>query len=49
MLKDVGLVAGGALLGSGFTLAGARRGGGGGIARGVGSERPWYELDIIGE
>ncbi len=49
MLKDVGLVAGGALLGSGFTLAGTRRGRGGGIARGEGSERPWYELDIIGE
>jgi pimeloyl-ACP methyl ester carboxylesterase len=49
MLANVGLVAGGALLGSGFTLAGTRRESGGGIARGVGSERAWYELGIIGE
>jgi hypothetical protein len=47
MLKGVGLVGAGALLGSGLTLAGTRweRG----ISRGAGSERPWYELGIIGE
>ena len=49
MLANVGLVAGGALLGTGCTVAGTRRESGGGIARGAGSERPWYELDIIGE
>ena len=48
MLKGVGLVGAGALLGSGLTtLAGARQEGG--IAQGAGSERPWYELGIIGE
>ncbi len=48
MLKDVGLVGIGALLGSGLTtLAGARKESG--IAQGVGSERLWYELAIIGE
>ncbi len=47
MLKGVGLVGAGALLGSGLTLAGARRQSG--IAQGAGSERPWYELGIIGE
>ncbi len=48
MLKDVGLVGIGALLGSGLTtLAGARRESG--IAQGAGSERLWYELAIIGE
>src|SRR3712207_910443 len=47
MLKSVGLVGSGALLGSGITLAGARRESG--ITRGAGSERPWYELGIIGE
>src|SRR3712207_1252362 len=48
MLKGVGLVGGGTLLGSGLTtLAEARRESG--IAQGAGSERPWYELDIIGE
>ena len=41
MLKDVGLVGIGALLGSGLTtLAGARRERG--IAQGAGSERLWY-------
>jgi alpha-beta hydrolase superfamily lysophospholipase len=45
MLKGVGLAAGGALLGSGLTLAATRRG----IAQDAGVERPWYELDIIGE
>ena len=49
MLEDAGLVAGGALLGSGFTLAGTRGQGRGGIARGARSQRPWYELGIIGE
>jgi hypothetical protein len=48
MLKDVGLVGIGALLGSGLTtLAGARRERG--IAQGAGSERLWYELTNIGE
>jgi pimeloyl-ACP methyl ester carboxylesterase len=47
MLKSVGLVGSGALLGSGITLAGARRESG--ITHGAGSERPWYELGIIGE
>src|SRR3712207_5938229 len=48
MLKGVGLVGAGALLGSGLTtLAGAPRENG--IAQGAGSERPWYELGIIGE
>ena len=48
MLKDVGLVGIGALLESRLsTLAGARRESG--IAQGVGSERLWYELAIIGE
>jgi hypothetical protein len=48
MLKDVGLVGIGALLGSGLTtLAGARRESG--IAQGAGSERLWYELANIGE
>src|SRR3712207_4998879 len=47
MLKGVGLVGTGALLGSGLTLAGARQESG--SSRGTGSERPWYELDIIGE
>ncbi len=48
MLKDVGLVGIGALLGSGLTtLAGARRERG--IAQGAGSERLWYELANIGE
>jgi hypothetical protein len=47
MLKGVGLVGAGALLGSGLTiLAGARRESG--IAQGTGSEYPWYELCIIG-
>ena len=41
MLKGVGLVGAGALLGSGYTtLPGARRESG--IAQGAGSERPWY-------
>ena len=48
MLKDVGLVGIGALLGSGLTtLAGARRERG--IAQGAGSEQLWYELTNIGE
>ena len=48
VLKDVGLVGAGALLGSGLTtLAGERQEGD--IAQGAGSERPWYELGIIGE
>jgi pimeloyl-ACP methyl ester carboxylesterase len=48
MLKGVGLVGAGALLGSGLTtLAGERQEGD--IAQGAGSERPWYELGIIGE
>ena len=48
MLKDVGLVGIGALLGSGLTtLAGARQESG--IAQGAGSERLWYELANIGE
>ncbi len=41
MLKGVGSVGAGALLGSGFTtLPGARRESG--ISQGAGSERPWY-------
>jgi hypothetical protein len=48
MLKGVGLVGAEALLGSGLTTpVGARRESG--IAQGAGSERPWYELGIIGE
>jgi hypothetical protein len=47
MLKGVGLVAGGAVLGSGLSLAGTRRESG--LAPGAGSERPWYELGVIGE
>ena len=49
MLKGVGSVGAGALLGSGFTtLPGARRESG--IAQGAGSEHPGtYELSIIGE
>jgi pimeloyl-ACP methyl ester carboxylesterase len=47
MLKHVGLVGTGALLGTGLTLAAARPESG--IAQGAGSERPWYELSIIGE
>jgi pimeloyl-ACP methyl ester carboxylesterase len=48
MLKGVGLVGAGALFGSEFTtLAGARRESG--VARRAGSERPWYELGIVGE
>ena len=47
VLKDVGLVGAGALLGSGLTLADTRREGGN--AQGAGSKRPWYELGIIGE
>jgi hypothetical protein len=47
MLQGVGLVGAGALLGSGLTLAGARRQSG--IAQDAGSERPWYKLGIIGE
>jgi len=45
LLKGLGLVAGGAALGSGLTLAGTRRGEG----DVQGAERPWYELGIIGE
>jgi hypothetical protein len=44
VLKDVGLVGAGALLGSGLTLADTRREGGN--AQGAGSKRPWYELGI---
>jgi len=45
MLKGAGLLAGGALLGLGLTLAGARLK----DDRGEMGERPWYELGIIGE
>src|SRR5215212_10899052 len=45
MLKHVGLIGTGALLGSGLTLAAARPESG----SAQGSERPWYELGIIGE
>src|SRR5918997_6204039 len=49
MLKGVGLFAGGALLGSGLTLASTRPQVGGEILQGGFSEQPWYELGIIGE
>src|SRR5918998_287574 len=50
MLKGVGLVAGGALLGSGLTLASTQCQSGSGILQGGRrSEQPWYELGIIGE
>ena len=49
MLKGVGLCAGGALLGSGLTLASTRPQVGGELLQGALSERPWYELAIIGE
>jgi pimeloyl-ACP methyl ester carboxylesterase len=50
MLKGVGLVSGGALLGSGLTLASTQRQSGSGILQGGRrSEQPWYELGIIGE
>ena len=47
VLKGVGLVGAGALLGSELTFADTRREGGN--AQGAGSKRPWYELGIIGE
>jgi esterase/lipase len=49
MLKGAGLFAGGALFGSGFTLAITQRSFGHEFLPGRRLERPWYELGIIGE
>jgi hypothetical protein len=46
ILRGAGLVGVGTVLGASLGFAGARRGSEGG---GAGSERPWYELGIIGE
>jgi hypothetical protein len=49
MLKGAGLFAGGALFGSGLTLAVTQCPPGYEILPSGYSERPWYELGIIGE
>ena len=49
VLKGAGLFAGGALLGSGLTLASTPRAFGNEILPGGRSERPWYELGVIRE
>ena len=49
VLKGAGLFTGGALLGSGLTLASTQRALGDKILTSGRFERPWYDLGIIGE